>query len=304
MQFRLLTASLVIGFLSIVTAEATDFCQLTSQTTLQSCREGAQSDFSLALGNCDNLASSAKRQSCRQQASTDLSDAKNTCNDQFVARQAVCKRLGPEPYDPRINPANFSSVIDNPYYPLKPGTTFVYEGQTPDGFEHNEVAVTHKTRKIVGVSVVEVHDRVWTDGKLTEDTLDWFAQDKQGNVWYFGENSKQLENGLVVGLEGSWTGGVDFAKPGIIMEAHPAVGDFYRQEFSLGVGEDVGAVVSLDQNVTVPAGKFDDCLKTKDTTPLEPDVAEFKFYAPGVGQVLETDPATGERLQLVKIKTN
>src|SRR5919197_5189741 len=154
---------------------------------------------------------------------------------------------------------------------------------------------------ILGVTCIEVRDRVWND-ELIEDTRDWYAQDKEGNVWYFGENAKEIDHGLVVSLEGSWTAGVDFAKPGIIMEAHPATGDFYRQEFSLGTAEDVAKVVSVDQDVSVPAGKFDDCLKTKDTSPLDPGVVEFKFYAPGVGQVLETDPSTGERLALIRIK--
>lgn len=306
MRVHLFRVLLVTGFIAAATAVAgaTDFCQLTSQNALNSCRTGAQSDYSLALGNCDNLSTFAKRQNCRQQASADLGDARALCNDQFAARQAACSLLGGAPYDPRINPGNFVATIDNPYYPLKPGTTFVYEGPTPDGFQHNEVAVTRKTKKILGVTAVEVRDRVWTDGKLTEDTLDWFAQDKAGNVWYFGENAKEVENGLTVSLEGSWTGGVDFAKPGIIMEAHPVVGDFYRQEFSLETAEDVGRVISLDENVKVTEGNFDDCLKTRDTSPLEPDVVEFKFYAPGVGQVLEIDPATGERLQLIRIETH
>ncbi|MGH7863894.1 MAG: hypothetical protein ACREQB_02815, partial [Candidatus Binataceae bacterium] len=129
------------------------------------------------------------------------------------------------------------------------------------------------------------------------------AQDLDGNVWYFGENSKQLSGGLVIGVEGSWTAGEDGAKPGIIMMAHPAIGDFYRQEFLLGTAEDVAEVLSVSESVTVPFDSFDDCLKTEDSTPLEPDVAEAKFYAPGVGFVLTIiDPATGEKLELVEIK--
>jgi hypothetical protein len=293
---------LVPAMLSAIMASAdTDFCQLTSKSALKACRKGAASDYVLTLGNCRNFSSLGKRQNCRKQAAADLADAKSECTDQFDARQAVCRELGPAPYDPKIDPSQFVTGVDNPYFPLRRGTTFIYEGPTPDGFQHNEVFVTHRMKVILGVTCIEVRDRVWND-ELIEDTRDWYAQDREGNVWYFGENAKEIDHGLVVSLEGSWTAGVDFAKPGIIMEAHPATGDFYRQEFSLGTAEDVAKVVSVDQDVSVPAGKFDDCLKTKDTSPLDPGVVEFKFYAPGVGQVLETDPSTGERLALIRIK--
>jgi hypothetical protein len=277
-------------------------CTGTTEDALRSCRQEAESDYWLALGKCLNLSNPAKQAACQKQASTDLQDARQTCSDQEAARQAVCAALGEAPYDPVINPAKFVGKIDNPYFPLIPGTTLVYEGLTADGLEQDEFAVTHNTRVILGVTCVEVHDTATLDGELVEDTLDWFAQDKDGNVWYFGENSKQLEGGLVVGVEGSWTAGEDGAKPGIIMEAHPAVGDLYRQEFSLGVAEDIGQVLSLNASATVPAGSFTNCLKTKDTSPLEPDVVEQKFYAPGVGSVLEIDNSTGERLELVRIE--
>jgi hypothetical protein len=297
----LLGITLVLGNAAAV-AQGIDFCQRTAHDALRSCRNGAESKYQLALGTCDNISDTEQRNACQQQASADAKDARQTCRDQNDARLAVCDRLGGAAYDPVINPDNFVATIDNPYSPLIPGTTFIYE--TPDGSEHDEFFVTHNTKEILGVTCVEVHDTVKdVDGKLTEDTLDWFAQDKDGNVWYFGENSKQLEDGLVVGVEGSWTAGVDGAKPGIIMEAHPQIGDLYRQEFSLGVAEDIGEVLSLTASVTVPAGSFANCLETKDTSTLEPDVEEHKFYAPGVGNVLETNPATGERLELVKITT-
>jgi hypothetical protein len=296
-------ATFVAMGVTLTAVAQTDFCQLTSETALQACRQSAQSDNSLALGNCDNLSSAGKRQTCQKQAATDLTDANQTCDAEHTDRQAVCSQVGPAPYDPKINPGDFIAQIDNPYFPLKPGTTFVYEGPTPDGFQHDEMFVSHNTKVILGVTCIEVRDRVWNNGTLIEDTLDWYAQDKEGNVWYFGENARQFADCLTVSIEGSWTGGIDSAKPGIIMKAQPTVGDFYRQEFALGTAEDVGAVQSVNEKVTVAAGTFDDCLKTKDTAPLDPGVVEFKFYAPGVGQVLETDPWTGERLQLIQIKT-
>ncbi|HEX4667743.1 MAG TPA: hypothetical protein VH207_14195 [Chthoniobacterales bacterium] len=216
-------------------------------------------------------------------------------------RQAACEKLGPAPYDPVIDPANFVTTIDNPYFPLPPGTTFTY--LTPDQVNKDVFAVTHNTRVIDGVTCVEVHDSVYADGVLTEDTLDWFAQDKEGNVWYFGENTAEFEDGLLATLEGSFMAGVNSDKPGIIMKAHPAVGDFYRQEFSLNNAEDFAQTISLNASVTIPYGTFIHCLKSLETTPLEPDARENKYYAPGVGNVLTVDLVTGERNELVSITT-
>ena len=299
----LLSLFLIISLFCAMSAVSakTNYCQKTSQAALQSCRAGAQSDYSLALGKCDNFSDPAVAKACQEQALADRKDALATCSDQYDARQAVCQRLGRAPYDPPIDPANFVSTIDNPYFPLTPGTTFIYEGQTAQGLEHDEFFVTNNTKVILGVTCIEVRDTGRVNGELTEDTLDWFAQDKDGNVWYFGENAKQIVGGLVVGVEGSWTAGVDGAKPGIIMKAHPAVGDFYRQEFSLGTAEDMAEVLSLTESVTVPYGSFSNCLKTKETSPLEPDALENKFYAPGVGNVRTVDLVTGEILDLINI---
>ena len=143
---------------------------------------------------------------------------------------------GQKAYAPHIEPADFTTKIDNEYFPLKPGTTFVYEGAA----ERGEMTVTHDTKKVMGVECVVVDDRAWEDGKLIERTYDWFAQDKQGTVWYFGEDTKEYENGKVVSTKGSWEAGVDGAKPGIIMHADPKVGQSYRQEYyraRLGHGE-------------------------------------------------------------------
>ena len=196
-------------------------------------------------------------------------------------------------YAPRIDPAEFTTAIDNEYLPLKPGTTFVYQG----GAERNEMSVTHDTREVMGVECVVVDDRAWESGKLIEKTYDWFAQDNKGTVWYFGEDTKEYNNGKVTSTKGSWEAGVDGAKPGIIMQAHPKVGQSYRQEYYKGEAEDMAKAISLDESVRVPYGSFDGVLETKEWTPLEPSYAEHKYYARGVGQVY------GGGLELVDVKT-
>ena len=294
---------ITLGLVGIAQA-ATDFCQTTAQDALQGCQDSAESAHSVALGKCENVSDPAARTDCRKQAAADFQDALQTCRDGYASRQAACQKFGPARYDPVIDPANFVRHVTNPFFPLPPGQTFVYEGHTQDGFVHNDFIVTHKTKVILGVTCTEVHDVVYLDGVLAEDTLDWYAQDNQGTVWYFGENTAEFENGRPITLAGTFTAGVNNDKPGIIMEGHSVPGDFYRQEFALATAEDNALVVSLDATVNVPAGLFRQCLKTRETTPLEPDALEAKYYAPGVGNVLTVDLRTGDKIKLVKIHPN
>ena len=209
----------------------------------------------------------------------------------------------PASYSPGIKPSEFTTKIDNKYFPLKPGTTFVYRGKTVDAIEGDIVAVTTGTKNIMGVECVVVNDKVTEDGKLTEQTYDWYAQDNRGNVWYFGEDSREYENGKVKSTEGSWEAGKHGAKPGIIMPASPKVGETYRQEYLKGVAEDMARPVKLDGSTTVPYGTFHNVLVTDEWTPLEKNVAEQKYYAPGVGNVLElATKGPKERLELIDVK--
>ncbi len=198
----------------------------------------------------------------------------------------------------KFDPANFVRKIDNPYMPLKPGTVFVYRGEDLIG----RFKVTDRKREIAGVRTTVVKDIEFVEGKLGEKTFDYFAQDRAGNVWYFGEDTAEYENGKVVSTEGSWLAGVGGAKPGIVMLADPEVGLTYRQENAPGVAEDKARVVSLKAKANVPFGRFEDVLKTSEFSPIEPDLQEFKFYAPGIGQLLTIDKLTGEREELVRIK--
>ena len=281
-------------------AQNGDACQLSTQATLTSCQQGAQSNYSASLAGCDNDSDQAQRTACMKQAKATLNKALSDCAAQTSSRQQICGRLGPGPYDPAVVPSNFTNNIDNPYFPLKPGTTFIYEGQTSSGLTHNEFAVTSNTVVIQGVTCVEVHDTLQLNGQLTEDTRDWFAQDRQGNVWYFGEASAKISNGLPFSLAGSWTGGVNGARIGIIMEAHSAIGDFYRQEFQAGNAEDLAEVHLLHQTLTVPVGTLNEVLVTRETSPLEPGLVEFKYWAPGIGNIKTND--NGEIQQLIEIK--
>ncbi len=190
-----------------------------------------------------------------------------------------------EPYNPVIDPANFTTKIDNPFYPLKPGTTYTYRGVTDAGEELNTVEVTHSTRVLMGVTCVEVIDTVFVNGTLEELTHDWYAQDLDGNVWYFGEDAKQYSNGVLVGTAGSWLAGVNGGLPGIVMEAEPQVGDLYRQEYLRRVAEDMAEVLSLDGIADVPYGTFTGCVVTKDFSPLERKFVENKWYARNIGFV-------------------
>jgi hypothetical protein len=202
-----------------------------------------------------------------------------------------------ESYKPNSDPALFVSAVDNPLFPLVPGTKFVYQG----GDETVEVTVTADKKDIMGVSCTVVHDQAKVGGEVIEDTFDWYASDSSGAVWYFGEDTKEMSGGKVVSTEGSWEAGVDGAKPGILIPATPEIGQEYRQEYYACHAEDKGTILTLDASTTVPAGSFTGCLKTHDFTRLEPDVSEEKYYCPGKGLVLSVDTNTGDREELVMV---
>lgn len=187
-----------------------------------------------------------------------------------------------------LDPAQFTAEIDNRYWPMAPGTRWTYREIDEEGNELLVVVtVTTETRDIAnGITARIVRDTVSADGELIEDTFDWYAQDAEGNVWYLGEDTAEFEDGEVTSTEGSFEAGVDGALPGIIMPADPTDGQQYRQEYYEGEAEDNGEVLSTDEQVDVPFGHFEDVLLTKDTITIDPDVLEYKLYAPDVGPVL------------------
>ena len=177
----------------------------------------------------------------------------------------------------------FSPNITNPYWPMKPGTRWVYQ----EGTKRTVVTVLRPTETILGAKTRAVRDTVSEHGKVIEDTYDWYAQDREGNVWYMGEATKEY-SGRGVSTEGSWRAGVGGAKPGIIVPAHPKIGASYRQEYLRGHAEDTARNLSIDEQVSVPAGHYERVFMTRETTRLEPRTLEYKFYARGVGPVLAT----------------
>ena len=229
------------------------------------------------------LASVATLAACGDDATTD--DASRAAGD---VAPVIDPGDGGE-YAPELDPADFVDVVDNPFFPLAVGTRWVYESPADEDseVERIEVVVLPDRKEVLGISATVVRDTVTIDGVVVEDTHDWFAQDREGNVWYLGEAVENYEDGELVDTDGSFEAGIDGAYPGIVMLAHPTVGDAYRQEHYPGEAEDLGEVLRLGGTRTVPAGQFDDVLVTRDWNPLEPEVVEEKTYARGVGLVYE-----------------
>jgi hypothetical protein len=201
------------------------------------------------------------------------------------------------------DPAEFTTRIDNPYWPMSPGSRWISREREGGHVFRVSVTVTSKTKVVAsGVRARVVHDIVTENGRVAENTYDWYAQDRAGNVWYLGEDTKAYEPGKPVSRAGSWEAGVDGAQAGIAMPAHPRVGMSYRQEYYKGKAEDRGRVLSLDRRATVPFGTFKHLLETRDYTRLEPDATEHKFYAKGVGPILTLAVHGGGREELVSFR--
>jgi hypothetical protein len=202
------------------------------------------------------------------------------------------------------SPSHFARGVTNPWFPLRPGTTLVYRGVKDGKVSRDVVHVTGKTRRIAGVVCTAVSDRLYLRGRLEERTTDWYAQDKAGNVWYFGEDTAELDvHGKVTTREGSWLAGVNGAQAGVFMPAHPRVGFSARQEYYKGHADDHFRVLSLSAHVATPGASSSHALLTKEWTPLEPGVIDHKYYVRGIGTVLEQTVRGGdERNTLVSVK--
>jgi hypothetical protein len=202
-----------------------------------------------------------------------------------------------------LDPEDFVSAIDNPWWPMAPGSRWVYRETDGRGGEQRvEVTVTDETKRILGIEATVVHDVVTEDGEVIEDTYDWFAQDRWGNIWYLGEATTEYEEGQA-STAGSWEAGVDGAEAGVVMPGSPEAGLAYRQEHYAGEAEDAGEILSLEEQAEVPFGAFRDVLLTKDFTPLQPEILEHKFYAKGIGPVLVLAVSGGsDREELIEFE--
>ena len=336
------------GLLSIDVSQATKghrhkawktpkYCSETASAAYIACQNEVEDDYWIAVGNCINVSDADERKECKNEAWAQRKgeDGKELCKEQREARLEVCEDLGQGRYDPVLDdpgnylePAAIKAETANRYFPLVPGTTWVYKAFDEDDNlkEQITVKVTDKIKTIeypegsgkrynctVVNDVVEEYDSVEDEYAVIEDTDDWYIQHKDtGDVLYMGEISRNYEDGELVDLEGSWQAGREFAKPGILMYGNPNPDDEeqqnpYRQEFALGDAEDIGEVVSRnEEHIEVLNGTFtNDLLQTKDFTPIEPNVFEYKYYAPGIGLILEVgyedDAPTGERVELVNV---
>lgn len=292
-------------------------CSKTASSAYLACSYEVRDDYWIAQGNCYNSAKEDQAE-CFAEAKEEYKETKGECREQLEARKEVCELVGEEPYDPQLGDPeeNFvdpedigDSVAPNPYFPLVPGYQWVYEG----GGETIIVTVTDDTKEIeygdYTYKCAVVRDVVYEgdpadEDNIIEDTFDWYAQDSEGNVWYFGEISLEFEDGELIGTEGSWKSGVDGAKPGIIMFGDPSeeVGTVYRQEFFLGDAEDVGEVKELGGQVNVLSTDYPSHVVIEDTTPLEPDASEDKYFAEGLGLYKEV-PNEGDPVELVRFTT-
>jgi hypothetical protein len=337
----LLVAILGPGLLNLDSSQALakskGGCNQIAKAAKKACNAEVLDDYWIANGNCKNLPDPDERADCINKAKAERKDAKEECADQFDARKDLCEALGEKYYNPVIDPADFvlpediTSVNANPYFPLVPGNMWTYK--TSEGGAVTETITVEvlagESITIEGVECVVVRDIVYEGDKIDpdpdadaddiiEDTYDWYGQQDDGTVWYFGEFSLAKEDcepddDLCEGLyteDGSWKSGYEGGKAGIIMFGTPSaeVGTVFRQEIALGDAEDAGEVLSATASETVLAASCDgDCVQTRDFSPLEPDVEENKYYAPGVGVILEVGfedgIATDERVELVEFST-
>jgi hypothetical protein len=293
-------------------------------TLRKACAVDVVDDLFEGRGICANTDDDDERAQCREDLAEAQNEAHEECGEIFEARLEVCDALDDAAHEPPFGPAFAASFVDpreigdtvepNPFFPLIAGSERTYEKTiVEDGetiVETVTTTVTDAIKLIDGIPCIVVRDVEESSEGSGEDTDDWFAQDVDGNVWYCGEISRELETfegddpeeAEIVSVDGSWKAGRDGAEAGMLIPAAPNVGDVIRQELLYGEAEDVIEILAVDATESAPAASCDGtCLKTRDFSPLEPGNEENKFYAPGVGLIVELDPESGERLELIEL---
>lgn len=307
-------AGLYLLFLS-GTLLAEPGCSASAKTQRLACEFDLRDDFYTANARC--LDSSNPDAGCFDDADGELDDGFDECNEVLVARLELCESLADATHEPQfgaafaanfVDPLEIGNTIDpNPWFALVPGNRWLYEG---DG-EVIEVVVTADTKLIDGITCIVVIDTATEDDVVVEITNDWYAQDVSGNVWYCGEIAENFEEfdgdetsgPELVDIDGSWKAGRDGAEAGILLPLDPQVGGVIRQEFAQSDAEDVIEILATDATEASIAASCDGtCLQTRDFTPLEPAAEEHKFYAPGVGLIVEIKPGTDERIELAEFE--
>jgi len=290
-------------------------CSQAAVSMQQACAVDAQDDLFEGMAICTDIADGAARADCLADVAAASVEKDDECAGTFEARLALCEELGDAPHDPAFGDAFAANFVDpleigatvepNPWFPLVTGNHWVYEGDA----ESIDIVVTSETKLIDGVACVVVVDTASEDGVVVEITRDWYAQDVDGNLWYCGEIARNFEvfdgddpdTPELVDIDGSWKAGRDGAEPGILLPFDPQPGVVIRQEVAYGEAEDVIRIESVTESESSPGASCDgDCLMTSDFTPVSPDALEHKYYAPGVGLIVEVDVETGDRVELVE----
>jgi hypothetical protein len=317
----ILLASLCAATENAEARQKNNACTRTSQLMRLACYAESRDDYLVEFAKCVNESERQERRECKVEVNDSISEIHEECAEQFSARQEVCDAIGEDPYDPEFEPENFESDLQNlmtpnPWYPMAVGNHWLLS----DGEESIDIEVLDEIKFVDDVNCFVVRDTVSVDGKLVEDTDDWFAHALDGAIWYCGEEVKDYEffDGDIpslpelVSIDGAFKVEREGARAGISFPANPAVGDVYRQEFSLGDAEDVAEILSTtysygndpDLDIAVPAdlAEFlcnDDCVVVLEYSPLEPGEFGRKYYSRGIGFFLETVPDEDEAVQLV-----
>lgn len=274
-------------------------CEQTAMVQATATLSELQEEYLVQLAVAGNLLDPVEALETTNAAWDELLEGLVLSGEQFSARVQLCGLLGGGAYDPDFEEDDFSSTITNPLLPYVVGSNWTYHAETDEGLEVIFIEVLDETRDVDGVECRVVRDTVTLEGELIEDTWDYYAQHKDGSVWYFGEVSLSYEDGYIDNMEGSWLAGTDGAKPGVVMLATPKVGQAYRQEYSPSEAEDAAWILATNETVITRMGTYTGCVKTADVVPLEPDALESKFFARGVGFVFEINEADGSTLELV-----